>query len=72
MTHHIRPTGPTLNLFDFQIYEGILCGGCRPQSQGPVVSADSVNPVEDPNNTKGCCGGTSPNCRGCDRCGPRG
>lgn len=71
MTRPTPPTLPSRNLFDYQVYEGILFGGCGPLMAGPVASSGSLNPVEDPH-TKGCCGGASPNCRGCDRCGPRG
>lgn len=71
MTRPVPPAAvPSRNLFDYQIYEGILFGGCGPLMAGPVAS-NASNPVADPH-TKGCCGGTNPACRGCDRCGSNG
>lgn len=71
MTRPVPPPAPaTHNLFDYQVYEGILFGGCGPLMAGPVASTGTpINPVEDPH-AKGCCGGSNPACRGCDRCGP--
>ncbi len=71
MTRPTPPSMPSRNLFDYQIYEGILFGGCGHAIAEPTASAGAANPVTDPH-TKGCCRGTNPNCHGCDRCGPRG
>lgn len=72
MTRPLPPLAPApRNLFDYQLYEGILYGAFGPVFADPVASLEPKNPVADPH-TKGCCGGTNPACRGCDRCGSKG